>query len=352
MKREKKRSLVALARKTVFIIAMFQAVAYFYALAQQPSVLPRPLPAPKFWTVLIGEYASPTDTLYIAEDNAQLLLVTKKPQRFPLNLISGLTYSFPGGKMFHDSVVVFKRSTSGSVSEFQIGSTSFKRLMLGGEHESSFSITPLKPIAELRKIALASIPPVEKGSFLPVDLVELSSLDPEIKYDIRYATTNNFLGEPVYSQAKAFLQRPAAMGLLNAQRWLKERGYGLLIHDAYRPWYVTKIFWDATPEDKKIFVADPTKGSRHNRGCAVDCSLYDLKTGKPLEMTGGYDEMSERSYPAFPGGTSLQRWHRDLLRSAMESNGFAVYEWEWWHFDYKDWKKYPIGTKTFEEISR
>jgi len=76
----------------------------------------------------------------------------------------------------------------------------------------------------------------------------------------------------------------------------------------------------------EIFVADPAQGSRHNRGCAVDLTLYDLATGKPIEMPGTYDEMSPRSFPNYPGGTSLQRWHRDLLRRAMESEGFAVYE--------------------------
>lgn len=111
------------------------------------------------------------------------------------------------------------------------------------------------------------------------------------------------------------------------------------------------MFWEATPPDKRIFVADPTQGSRHNRGCAVDLSLYDLATGKPIEMVGVYDEMSERSYPGYPGGTSLQRWHRDLLRSVMEQQGFEVYEFEWWHFDYKDWRKYPILNLTFDQIS-
>src|SRR5207244_5869749 len=105
-----------------------------------------------------------------------------------------------------------------------------------------------------------------------------------------------------------------------------------------------KMFWEATPPDKRIFVADPAQGSRHNRGCAVDLSLYDLATGKPVAMAGVYDEMSERSYPGYPGGTSLQRWHRELLRSAMEQQGFTVYEAEWWHFDYRDWKKYPISS--------
>jgi D-alanyl-D-alanine dipeptidase len=102
------------------------------------------------------------------------------------------------------------------------------------------------------------------------------------------------------------------------------------------------MFWDGTPPDKHIFVADPSHGSRHNRGCAVDLTLYDLNTGRPVEMVGLYDEMSPRSYPDYPGGTALARWHRQLLRRAMEDESFTVYEFEWWHFDYKDWRKYPI----------
>src|SRR6202047_4576828 len=97
------------------------------------------------------------------------------------------------------------------------------------------------------------------------------------KPDIRTATKRNFLTTPRYSQARAFLQRPAAEAVVRVQRALAEEGYGLLVHDAYRPWYVTKIFWDATPADKHNFVADPATGSRHNRGCAVDFHLYDLK---------------------------------------------------------------------------
>ena len=179
----------------------------------------------------------------------------------------------------------------------------------------------------------------------------MCSSDLTIKLDVRYATTNNFLSTPVYSQPRAFLQRPAAEALVRAGKTLNQFGYGLLIHDAYRPWYVTKIFWEATPEEKRIFVADPSQGSRHNRGCAVDLSLYELATGKPVEMVGVYDEMSERSYAGYPGGTSLQRWHRELLRHAMEEQGFLVYPFEWWHFDYSDWKKYPILNLTFEQLS-
>jgi D-alanyl-D-alanine dipeptidase len=124
----------------------------------------------------------------------------------------------------------------------------------------------------------------------------------------------------------------------------------LIIHDGYRPWSVTKIFWDATPADKKEFVADPAQGSRHNRGCAVDLSLFDLKTGKEVVMTSEYDEMTERSHINYQGGTEDQRRLRDTLRAAMEAEGFAVYEPEWWHYDYKDWKEYPILNIRFSEI--
>jgi len=212
-------------------------------------------------------------------------------------------------------------------------------------------IKPVRPVADLRAEALATSPPHEEdGTFRRPELVELTTLDPAIHLDIRYATTNDFLGTPVYTQARAFLQRPAAEALVRALHRLQPLGYGLLIHDAYRPWYVTKIFWDATPTEGKIFVADPKEGSRHNRGCAADLTLYDLPTGKPIEMPGTYDEMSPRSFPDYPGGTSLQRWHRDLLRRAMESEGFTVYEHEWWHFDYKDWREYPILNIKFEDL--
>ena len=140
------------------------------------------------------------------------------------------------------------------------------------------------------------------------------------------------------------------MALIRALHALEPLGYGLLIHDGYRPWSVTKIFWEATPAEGRIFVADPAQGSRHNRGCAVDLTLYDLKTGAPIEMPGTYDEMSTRSFPNYPGGTSLQRWHRGILRHAMESEGFTVFETEWWHFDYKDWQEYLILNIPFEQV--
>jgi zinc D-Ala-D-Ala dipeptidase len=190
------------------------------------------------------------------------------------------------------------------------------------------------------------------GPYRPSDLVELVKLDPTIKLDIRYATTNNFAGKPVYSEPRAFMQRQAAQALVAAHRWLKEQGYGLLIYDAYRPWSVTQLFWDITPPDKRAFVADPRIGSKHNRGCAVDLSLFELQTDREVEMPSTYDEVSERAFVTFLGGTAEQRKLRDLLRNAMEREGyFFVYPEEWWHYDFKDFRDFAIQDIAFSEIA-
>src|SRR6476620_7797539 len=173
-----------------------------------------------------------------------------------------------------------------------------------------------------------SQPPQEAGDFKPTDLVELVKLDSSIHLDIRYATNNNFVGRPVYKEARAFLQRPAAEALVRAHRALAAQGFGIVVFDGYRPWSVTRLFWDVTPEDKKEFVADPRQGSRHNRGCAVDLSLYDLATGREVEMPSGYDEMTERAYPDYAGGPPEARARRAILRAAMEAEGFTVYSSE------------------------
>ena len=193
-------------------------------------------------------------------------------------------------------------------------------------------------------------PPREAGTFRKPDLVELVRLDKTIHLEIRYATANNFVGRPVYKEARAFLQRPAAEALLRAHHSLRDKGFGLLIFDAYRPWSVTKLFWDVVPPEKREFVADPAEGSKHNRGCAVDLSLYDLVTGAEIEMPSAYDEMSERAYPEYAGGSASARAARSALRAAMEKEAFSVEPNEWWHFNYRDWGSYPIADIPFSAI--
>jgi CubicO group peptidase (beta-lactamase class C family)/D-alanyl-D-alanine dipeptidase len=299
----------------------------------------------------VGEFGWNFDKLYVFEDQGKLNILVEWFDFEPLQQLSMDVFKMPATGLYNLETVTFLRDASDSVTGVKIGSVTFKRLPLPADGHV-FQITPVKPVETLRHEALASKPPVESGDFRKPELVQLNELDPTIKLDIRYATNRNFLGSPLYLQPKAYMQKPAAEAVARASSYLHTLGYGLLIHDSYRPWYVTKMFWEGTPEDKRIFVADPSQGSRHNRGCAVDLTLYDLKTGKAVEMTGGYDEMSERSYPFYPGGTSAQRWRRNLLRRAMEAQGFTVYEFEWWHFDYKDWHSYPILNLTFEQLEK
>lgn len=192
-------------------------------------------------------------------------------------------------------------------------------------------------------------PPREENK-READLVELVKLDKTIKLDIRYARTDNFVGKVVYTEARAFLQRPAAEALVRVHKKLKKQNLGLVIFDGYRPWSVTKIFWEVTPEDKRKFVANPATGSKHNRGCAVDLSIYDRKTGRLVEMPSDFDEFTERASPDYQGGTEAERTNRDLLRRLMEAEGFTVNANEWWHFDYKDWQEYAIYDVPFSAI--
>jgi D-alanyl-D-alanine dipeptidase len=194
-------------------------------------------------------------------------------------------------------------------------------------------------------------PPIEENK-RDADLIELTKLSKSIKLDIRYATADNFVGRAVYPEARAFLQRPAAEALLRVHKLLKKEGLGLVIFDGYRPWSITKLFWEVVPEDKRIFVANPQKGSKHNRGCAVDLSIFDLKTGKLIPMPSGFDEFTKRASPDYTGGTDEERANRDRLRKLMEAVGFTVNPNEWWHFDYKDWQEYAIYDIAFKDVKK
>ena len=222
----------------------------------------------------------------------------------------------------------------------------------GARRPGVWRLAPVVLGGVLTAVGAHAGPPREKGTFRSPDLVEIVTLDPTIKLDIRYATTNNFVGRPVYAEARAFLQRPAAEALVRAHRALKDRGYGLLVFDGYRPWSVTKLFWDVTPKAKREFVANPKEGSKHNRGCAVDLSLYDLESGREVAMPSAYEEMSPRAYPGYAGGTPEERARRDLLRAAMEAQDFTVEPNEWWHFNCKEWREYPILDIPFSAIGR
>ena len=215
--------------------------------------------------------------------------------------------------------------------------------------DATFYITPIKEISELREISKNSIPPTLDSLESHKKLIDLKKLDDDFQLDIRYASSNNFMRSQFYKNERAFFDMTAADRLLDAKNELKELGYGIIIYDAYRPWFVTKMFWEGTPENLKHFVANPENGSSHNKGCAIDIGLYNIKTGESIDMISGYDEFTERAYPNYMGGTKRQRDIRDKLIAVMENNEFSVYEYEWWHFNYNKCTS-GIMNFSFQEI--
>ncbi len=179
-------------------------------------------------------------------------------------------------------------------------------------------------------------------------LVELSKHIPGLKLDIRYATKNNFAKQAVYRQARAFARLPVANSLKKVQAELKKLGLGLKIFDGYRPYGVTVKFFDLASD--KNFVANPKDGSRHNRGCAMDLTIIDLKTGKDLKMPTPYDSFAAAASPDYKDLPADAIKNRDLLITVMERNGFRVLDNEWWHFDYRGWKDYELMDIAFEEL--
>ncbi|MDQ6737553.1 MAG: M15 family metallopeptidase [Gemmatimonadota bacterium] len=347
--RFKRQSSVARRRHALAIMLVTVTVLSGSAADAQLLTTPEPRAAPAGWLGLIGEYGT-DERLLVSEHDGSLTVTVQWMSPELLRQSSSNVFEWPHSGVYDGAHVLFTRDVNGVANSVAIDGTVFPNRHVGPVTGGQLHITPVRPVETLRAEALAAKPPLEPASARAPELTELVRLDPTIKLDIRYATTNNFLGSRMYTQTRAFLQRPAAEALVRVSRSLHERGYGLLVHDAYRPWYVTKIFWDATPAEKKWLVANPANGSRHNRGAAVDLTLYYLASGTPVEMVSTYDESTDRAFADYPGGTSLQRWHRALLRSAMEAERFSANPQEWWHFDYRDWREYPILNIPFEQI--
>lgn len=174
-----------------------------------------------------------------------------------------------------------------------------------------------------------------------MELVDLAKCIPGIQLDIRYATRNNFMGRPLYGMARALLRRPAAERLLKVQASLAARGLGLRVFDAYRPYSVTVDMW-RSKKAKPIYLSPPSLGSRHNRGIAVDLTLVDLKTGKPLPMPTEFDEFSPRAAHGYGGLDPARIENRRILKEAMAAQGFYAFDREWWHYSHGDWRRFDI----------
>jgi D-alanyl-D-alanine dipeptidase len=180
------------------------------------------------------------------------------------------------------------------------------------------------------------------------ELIDLEKFIPGVILDIRYATTNNFTKQKIYNQAKAYARKPVAEALKKAQQELQLKGLGIKIFDAYRPYRATVKFYETYPDT--TYVASPYRGSRHNRGCAIDMTIVKLNTGEELKMPTGYDSFQKAAWPSTPVKDPLVKRNRDLIIAVMKKYGFRVNSSEWWHFDFMGWKNYEVLDIDFEEL--
>ncbi len=181
------------------------------------------------------------------------------------------------------------------------------------------------------------------------DLVEVTQLDPTIRTEIAYATTDNFCKEQLYPVARCFLRRAVAEAVVAAHKSLASRGLGLKLWDGYRPHSVQYRMWEKSPLPG--YVGDPRLGSKHNRGAAVDLTLVDLQTGVEVAMPTPFDEFSPRAgatYTQLPP-TALE--NRAILQEAMLKQGFMTIPTEWWHFDFHTWQDFPLADVPLEKLA-
>lgn len=288
------------------------------------------------------------EVLYVSEYNWNVVLF-KQVSKMEQN--HNLQYFYFDWKMFEIQNNIDKVSCSDWESNLyekcDINWESYTRKLFDPELWKTYKINPVMSQEDVKNLAMRSVFPF---TWWETKLVDLEKLDSSLKIDIRYATDNNFMWFALYPDNKAFLEEKVANSLVLASQELHKIWLGIVVYDAYRPWYVTKMFWEATPEDKKDFVADPSKGSRHNRGYAVDIWLYDLKSWKYLEMPSGFDEFSERAYPEYIWGTTQQRNNRNILIDYMSKQWFVVNGGEWWHYDYNWRKDAPVLNLDFVDI--
>lgn len=184
-----------------------------------------------------------------------------------------------------------------------------------------------------------------------LEMVELKGRIPSIIYDLRYASENNFMQRLMYPAGTniAFLRRPAADSLQKVQEALKEDGLGLKIFDAYRPYSVSKLFWELVKDER--YVANPAKGSNHNRGTAIDLTLVDLQSGQELDMGTGFDNFSDTAHHGFKHLPQQALYNREKLKTLMSKFGFTPLSTEWWHYTYQSNLKFNVLDISFKKLS-
>ena len=300
---------------------------------------------------LLGLYAGNGEQFLVREQNGMLNVVYRylpddkdyqKSNVFSLvkDHYDAYQISETGSLTHTEAGVKFERDKDGHGISCIIGGNRYTRAFFGPEKGDYFKIKTTKSLDVLRQDIQNATMPAQTAPNV-AELVNMAAIK-GLKFDLRYATDNNCFSAPLYDDSKAYLNRNAAEALGRVAKRLSDYGFGLLVWDAYRPWKVSKLAYEALPKEQKSLLPAPEKGSPHNTGNAVDVSLYNLKTGEAVEMISDFDEPSPRQYGAFVGGTSLERWERDLLQQMMSIEGFNCSDMEWWHFDFDSKNSYQL----------
>lgn len=331
------------------ILSMLLCLCFFAAGHGWAAPAFEPKDCPKDLKYILGMYYGNGEMFLLRENNGEVELVYRFGQNdytfagsnvYPLYKEHFDSYTInESGPLNHlDAAVRIERSREGYGVSCSVGGNRYSRRFFAGENGRPFRFAPVSDWQALKTAADAAVMPAQLGAGQQAQLVDLAQAVPGLKFDLRYAQADNCFGQALTDDQRAFLDADAAQALAQAQQYLKPYGYGILVWEAYRPWSVSKLAYDALPADKKSMLPAPEVGFSHNTGRSIDVSLYLLATGENAGMISGFDEPSVRQYASFAGGTTLERYRRDLLRGAMQMAGFTASETEWWHFDYGDIK--------------
>ncbi len=304
-------------------------------------------PVPKELNSLLGLYYGNASVFLLREENGNLQIVYRTDPEdkdfsyaniFPLRKVHFDSYSMneEGPLLSAETAVHFERDTDGNGIVCKIGGKRFARDFFPGEGNKVIRIERNADYQSIKDAAVRAAMPAKLNHGQRGRLVRIRSAVPNAKFDLRYAGSNNIFGVSLFETTEAFAEAETASALKKASDKLATEGFGLLVWEGYRPWYVSKLASDLLPKEKKGMLPLPENGEDRNTGRTVDVSLYNLLTGESVNMISDFDEVSVRQFPGFTGGTKRQRYLRDLLAAVMKECGFTQGKEEWWHFTFGD----------------
>ena len=328
------------------IIVSLPMLLFFVLFSMLPVSLAAK-PVPKDVKSLLGLYYGNSSVFLLREEkgNLQIVYHTDPEDRgftyaniFPLkkNHFDSYSMSEEGPLLSAEATVHFERDSDGNGIACKIGGKRFARDFFPGEGNKVIRLEKHADYQSLKEAAPRAVLPAKLQQGQPGRLVRIRSVIPNVKFDLRYTDSNNIFGVPLFEATEAFAEAETVSALKKVADKLSARGFGLLVWEGYRPWYVSKLASDLLPKDKKDMLPPPDKGEDRNTGRTVDVSLYDLVTGEAVNMISDFDEVSVRQYPGFTGGTERQRNLRDMLAAVMKECGFTQGKEEWWHFTFGD----------------